>query len=59
MHSSTWARTRLAAAMMDGPDLEIDGLEAAEGALDIGQAFVGADGRGAVEDSGLTLVRTT
>src|SRR6202166_4167591 len=40
------------ATMMDRPDLEIDGLEAAERALDIGQAFVDADDRTAVEQVG-------
>src|ERR1700730_3876835 len=38
--------------MMDRPDLDIDGLEAAERALDIGQAFVGTDDRVAVEQVG-------
>ena len=43
------------AAMMDGPDFEIDGLEAAEGALDAGEVFIGPDGRGGVERFGLEV----
>jgi len=31
-------------AMMNGPDLDIDGLEASKGALDVGELFIGFDG---------------
>jgi hypothetical protein len=41
-----------AAAMMNGPDFEIDGLEAAKGSLDVCQTFKGADGRGSIERLG-------
>ena len=39
----------LRAAMMDGSDFEIDRLEAAEGALDIGELLVGGNRRGGIE----------
>src|SRR5260370_21732322 len=39
----------VSAAMMDGPDFEIDGLEAAEGSLDVGEIFIGPDGGTGVE----------
>jgi hypothetical protein len=45
----------LRAAMMDGPHFEIDGLEAAEGALDACQAFIGPDGRGGIERFGIEV----
>jgi hypothetical protein len=32
------------AAMMNGPDLDIDGLDASKGALDLGELFIGFDG---------------
>ncbi len=38
--------------VVDGPDLEVDGLQAAEGALDRAQALVGADGFRGVERTG-------
>src|SRR5258706_9259503 len=38
--------------MEDGTDVEVDGLEAAEGALDTGEAFVGAHGVGGIERIG-------
>lgn len=41
MHRQTWARTRGAAQWKIGRNLEVDGLDAADGALDLGQAFVG------------------
>ena len=41
--------------MMDGPDFEIDGLEAAEGALDGCEIFVGPDGGGGIERFGLKV----
>lgn len=34
--------------MMDGSDFEIDRLEAAEGALDIGELLVGGNRRGGI-----------
>src|SRR6195256_4072423 len=40
---------------MDRPDLDIDGFETAERTLDIRQAFVGADDRGAIEQFGLDV----
>jgi len=45
----------LGAAMMDGPDFQIDGFEAAEGARDGGEIFVGTDGRGGIERFGLKV----
>jgi hypothetical protein len=33
-------------AVMDGPHLQIDALERAEGALGVGELLVGPDGRG-------------
>ena len=42
-------------AMMDRPDLEIDGLDASKGAFDLGEIFVGPDGRGGVERLGLEV----
>src|ERR1700730_18471204 len=43
------------AAMMNGPDFEIDGLEAAEGSLDVGEIFIGPDGGNGVERFGLDV----
>ena len=45
----------VSAAMMDGPDFEIDGLEAAEGSLDVGEIFIGPDGGSCVERFGLDV----
>src|SRR5260370_40978817 len=45
----------VSAAMMDGPDFEIDGLEAAEGSLDVGEIFIGPDGGTGVERFGLDV----
>ena len=47
-HRKTWARTRgvvkpVVDRLVDRPDVQIDGLQAAEGALDAGEALVGAD----------------
>jgi len=39
----------VSAAMMDGPDFEIDGFDAAEGPLDVCEVFIGPDGGGGVE----------
>jgi hypothetical protein len=36
-------------AIVDGADLEVDGLERAEGALDVGEALVGEDCRTGIE----------
>jgi hypothetical protein len=51
-HVSTHA---LWAAVMDRPDLEVDGLEAAEGALDGCEIFVGSDGRTGIERFGIEV----
>ena len=45
----------LGPTMMDGPDLEIDGLEATKGALDVCEIFVGSDGGGGIERFGLKV----
>jgi nitric oxide reductase activation protein len=45
----------LRAAMMDGSDFEIDRLEAAEGALDIGELLVGGNRRGGIEVFGVKV----
>ena len=45
--------------MEDRTHMQIDGLEAAEGALDLGQALVGADRCGVIELAAGRLVRTT
>ena len=42
----------MAATMMDRPNLEIDGLEAAEGPLDLGELLVGPDGARCIEGLG-------
>ena len=41
--------------MKDRADVEVDGLEAAEGALDAGQAFVGAHRIGGLESIGWNI----
>ena len=46
--------------VIERPNLQIDGFERAEGALDKGERFVSAHGRDIVQVSGEgTLVRTT
>ena len=45
--------------VVDRPDVQIDGLQAAEGALDVGEALVGADQLSAVKTLSSTLVRMT
>ena len=47
------------ASVVDRSDLEVDGFEGAEGALDAGEVLVGADGLGASRRSGSTLERMT
>jgi hypothetical protein len=47
------------AAMVDGPHLDVEGLEAAKGALDVGESFVGLTVEVASSVLASTLVFTT
>ena len=42
MHSRTWTAHALFKPMVNRADLEVDGLKAAEGLFDLGQALVAA-----------------
>ena len=52
MHKKDMSADAVGGIVVDGPDLEVDGLQAAEGALDRAQALVGADGFRGVERTG-------
>ena len=57
---NTWARTRSVGAVADRAQVQVDGLEAAEVAFDVGQVLVGAhDGGGVEAGRRPTLVRIT